>query len=433
MNCPICIASIQTVGFDYHPPLEYFDKVFAGLSKLNPRPFVDLYGGEPTVRADLVDVIKLARRHKLKVRLVTNGLKLADEAYCKKICDVRVPMRLSFDGLNPETYLKLRGDASVLQTKLQALANIKKFSHRKHSILTCLGKDTDIASVFNLCHDYGTVIDQLGIIPLKEDWHMGPERLEHPQMTPEDVENAVKSAVPDGQVNFISAGLVHCLALTRSFFTERKISKNFMFAGSHPNCESMTFLVSDGQKYRSINHYLKIPLDTLAEEVIRRGQKLNERLSTLNPKKFLHRWLGRLLTLKTFLPVALRAINFHAIFRGNPCLAILKTLIAPLNGQRIWDALRQVTSIPYFLRVGVLPFEEYLAVDAQRLANCKGLFAYEDVQDGQIKFIPVCTWFLYRKAILKTIADKYGVAPTKISQAAPSLPTDTPPKIKTAS
>jgi len=183
-----------------------------------------------------------------------------------------------------------------------------------------------------------------------------------------------------------------------------------MFAGSHPNCESMTFLVSDGQKYRSINHYLNIPLEQLAEEIAIRARKLDPRLSRLNPKKFFQRWYGRLLATQTFLPLILRALNLKALFKGKPVSGIARVVCAAIFRREPRKAFRNVTGIPNFLKVGVLPFEEYLSVENQRLANCKGVFVYEDIKDGQVKTIPVCTWFLYRKEILRTIAEKYGVA-----------------------
>ncbi len=424
MNCPICIASIQSVGFDYHPPIEYFKNLFESMSRMDPRPFVDLYGGEPTMRHDLLDIVKLARKNDLKVRVVTNGLKLADEEYCRMLCECKVPLRVGFDGRHPEIYRRLRGTTSVYERKLKGLENLKKYSHRKHSMLVCLGKDVNdkyVGDLFDMLHEYGRVFEQVGFIPLKEDWHGGPEEAVN-HTTPEDVERAIKSEVVDGNVDFIPAGLVHHLTRARAFFTDRKRSKNFMFAGSHPNCESMTFLVSDGKHYRSINHYMKIPLGDLTQEIIRRSRTLNERLGRLDPKKFFQRWYGRCLTVKTFLPIGLKAPNFRAIFRGNPLVAIGKIIVGTVRGERVWQALRRVTGIPSFLRVGVLPFEEYLSVDGQRLANCKGVFAYEDVRDGSVRYIPVCTWFLYRQEILKTIAEKYGVASPPAKASAPAEP-----------
>jgi len=43
---------------------------------------------------------------------------------------------------------------------------------------------------------------------------------------------------------------------------------------------------------------------------------------------------------------------------------------------------------------------------------CGAGFAYEDVDTGEIKTIPACTWWLYNKPILKKIAEKYAAAPS---------------------
>ena len=86
MNCPICIATIRGMGFDFNPPLEYFEKIFSELGRMEPPPVVLLFGGEPTVRDDLLEIIRIGRRHGLKPHVVTNGIRLADEEYCRRLC-----------------------------------------------------------------------------------------------------------------------------------------------------------------------------------------------------------------------------------------------------------------------------------------------------------------------------------------------------------
>ena len=56
-----------------------------------------------------------------------------------------------------------------------------------------------------------------------------------------------------------------------------------LFAGVHPNCESMTLLVSDGKTYRGINHYLKRPLSELAVECAEICKQLEPQLDRLDP------------------------------------------------------------------------------------------------------------------------------------------------------
>lgn len=410
MQCPICIASVQ-VGTEYHPPLEYFDKLFKKLSTFEMKPFVELYGGEPTVRDDLLQIIKTARSYRLKPRVVTNGLKLADEEYCRKLCNKKVRLRFSFDGENPEIYRKMRKSENACDTKLKALENIKKYSRSKNTILSCVGvgiNDEYVGDLLGICHKYLDAFDELGIIPLKQDLSPGASGTDVPT-TIEDIEDAVQKCVPDGNVEFFSAGLAHYFTPARSFFSDR-LSEKFMFGGTHPNCESATFLVSDGQKFRSINHYLKIPLSKLTGIVSARTKKLNERLSCYNRKKFLHRLFAKILIFKTMVPLLWIAPNYRAIFKGKPLRGSMRLLFALIKGQRFENALSRISGLPRVLRVGVLPFEQYQAVESHRLINCKGAFAFENTSDGQIKFVPTCTWFLYRQDVLKSITAKYGIA-----------------------
>ena len=417
MQCPMCIASVQ-VGTEYNPPLEYFDKIFKKLATFKIKPFVELYGGEPTVRADLLEIIKMARSYGLRPRVVTNGLKLADEEYCRKLCETKSRIRFSFDGRNPEIYRKMRRSEGAYEKKLKALENIKKYNRYKHTILSCVGigiNDDYVGDLIEVCHQYKDAFDELGIIPLKQDMAPGSGGTDAPT-TVEDIESAVQRSVSEGQVEFISAGLVHLLTPARSFFTKNRLSDKFMFGGVHPNCESATFLVSDGQKYRSINHYLKIPMSKLIEVVSKRTKKMNERLLRYNSEKFFDRWLARVIIIKTLIPLLWIAPNYNAIFRGRPVRGIMLTLWGALKGERFEYALSRVCKLPRVLRVGVLPFEQYQAVESNRLANCKGAFVFEDTKDGQIKFIPTCTWFRFRQNVLKSITDKYGVVSTAVSK-----------------
>ncbi len=95
------------MGFDFNPPMAYFEKIFAEISQWDPKPVVQLFGGEPTVRDDLFEIVALARKYGLRPNLTTNGLRLADEEYCQKLCEARIGMRFAFDGNHPDIYEKL--------------------------------------------------------------------------------------------------------------------------------------------------------------------------------------------------------------------------------------------------------------------------------------------------------------------------------------
>ena len=76
------------------------------IAKMHPKPVLQLFGGEPTVRDDLLEIHAIAYKHGLETHLTTNGLRLADDEYCKKICEAQIGLRFSLDGLTPEIYAR---------------------------------------------------------------------------------------------------------------------------------------------------------------------------------------------------------------------------------------------------------------------------------------------------------------------------------------
>ena len=137
MDCPMCGFSLRGMGFEFNPPLEYFEKVLHAVSEMRPRPVVNLFGGEPTVRDDMFDIIDIGRKYGLDMQITTNGLRLADEEYCRKLCEAGVGLRLAFDGRSREIYERLRNNGPAYDKKMRALENLKKYSRRKHTIIAC--------------------------------------------------------------------------------------------------------------------------------------------------------------------------------------------------------------------------------------------------------------------------------------------------------
>ncbi|HSW44429.1 MAG TPA: radical SAM protein [Phycisphaerae bacterium] len=435
MNCPICIANIGGMGFEFHPPLAYFEKVFEALGRMDPVPLVQLFGGEPTVRDDLLEIISAARRNGVKCRVVTNGLRLANEDYCRKLCDAGVRFQLALDGRSPEIYNRLRKNPGACEKKLKALENLKRFSRRKSAILCCAARNVNedwIGDLVECCHEYADVIDSLGLLPLTETWDEGTFETDV-YTTREDVEHMVERSVPGGQVEFIPAGVMHSFRPARSFFKNKSSSDALMFGGVHPDCETMTVLASDGRRYVSINQFLRKPLSWVAREILERGRRVNPRLSQLDPSKRWDRLRGKWIALRTFLPPALRAVDLRKVFRGNPVVVLLKMLGGVLRGSKMSDLARRHLNLSRLLRVATLPFEEFHSIDAARLQNCKAVFVYEDVADGRIKTVPACTWgSVYRNDILRKVSAKYNRSSLPAGEYAPTQAGGSPTQTRAA-
>jgi molybdenum cofactor biosynthesis enzyme MoaA len=405
MNCPICIANIPSMGFEFHPPIEYFEHVLGEMGKWDPGPVVQLFGGEPTVREDLFDIIAIARDNGLDVRIVTNGLKLADEGYCRRICELKVHVLIAFDGRSPGIYKKLRKSEGAYKKKVRALENLRKHSRHKNTIMCCVARkvnDNHMRDLIDFCHEGRDYIKCLHLIPLNETWPAGEFETDI-ATTSEDVEHIIDDAFPEGRVEFLPMGPSESLRRSLAFFGTAPLK----FGGVHPNCETATYLLTDGEQYWPLSHFLKQPLEDIAEEVVRRAAEIDPKLAKLSPNAWFQRLRGRVAVLKTFGGLVFRSINFRRLLRGSRTLAVLRILGGLLIGRSLKEQLRRHTRVQGAMLMVVLPFEEFHSVESARLQECPSGFAYEDPGSGEVKTVPVCLWGLYKTDIQRRIMARY--------------------------
>jgi len=108
LNCDFCFVNAQACGYVYEPS---FDQVVDMLALLRsekpvPTPAVQFSGGEPTLREDLIDIIKKAKELGFKqVQIATNGVKIGrDPGYAKSLKEAGLStVYLHFDGTTKET------------------------------------------------------------------------------------------------------------------------------------------------------------------------------------------------------------------------------------------------------------------------------------------------------------------------------------------
>ncbi len=114
LDCWYCFFYAEKVGFVYEPTLEQVEFMVRNLLKQGVTPAIQLTGGEPLIREDLLDIVKLLKSMGVRhIQLNTNGIKFArlyledpDEAvkYAKELREAGVnTVYLSFDGVRPET------------------------------------------------------------------------------------------------------------------------------------------------------------------------------------------------------------------------------------------------------------------------------------------------------------------------------------------
>lgn len=413
-NCPICIANVANMGFQFEPPFEYFEQLFRQIGALTPKPSVKLFGGEPTLRPDLVQIVNCARGMGLSTSIVTNGLRLADEAYCRELLATGVKIILSFDGRDPKVYQTLRGDAKVYDLKLRAAENIRKHRRSKITIMCVVAKGVNdhlIADLLRFCHEGSDFINACEFIPLTRTWKPGTIEADGADITAmEEVEKIIAAAVPGGKLEFLPAGLTPFKTVSKYLPIPR-----LTFAGAHPNCESIAFLVSNGKQYVAVSDYLKGgSLYAALEKWIARDEALGRRMERtergIAGRLGLARWIGRACSLKEVAGAVRESADTRAIFGSRAAWKSLKIALGILFGRKPKVLLRANTRLQKVLRVVVLPFEEPRTMDSTHLKRCPAAFAYSDPATGELRMMPACSWGIYKNDVMRSIMERYAPA-----------------------
>ncbi|WP_156761588.1 mycofactocin radical SAM maturase [Microbacterium karelineae] len=86
--------------------------------------YVNIGGGEPTVRSDFWELVEYATAHRVGVKFSTNGVKITPEVARDLAANSYVDVQISLDGATPEVNDHVRGPGSY-ETALRAMANLR--------------------------------------------------------------------------------------------------------------------------------------------------------------------------------------------------------------------------------------------------------------------------------------------------------------------
>jgi uncharacterized radical SAM superfamily Fe-S cluster-containing enzyme len=169
-HCPWCFAAAES-DKDSDPTLDTIEKWYDRLMELGEeRPFnIQLSGGEPTVREDLPQVIRMGREKGFDyIQLNTNGRKLGeDEGYARQLADAGLTtVFLQFDGMSDDIYREMRGEP-LIDIKKKAVENCAKVGLPVTLVPTILRHVNlnDIGNIFAYMKDNLNVIKGIHFQP----------------------------------------------------------------------------------------------------------------------------------------------------------------------------------------------------------------------------------------------------------------------------
>lgn len=141
LKCSICYAD-SLRGKYKEPSLREIKKA---LKTINGRQVISISGGEPTMREDLFQVIKLFHDDGHYIGLFTNGIKLKDIDYLRKLKKSGVDIvHINISSLSDDSvYEKMGMGKGLLKDKLAVLSNLRKLRLNTGIIYVAIPKLTD--------------------------------------------------------------------------------------------------------------------------------------------------------------------------------------------------------------------------------------------------------------------------------------------------
>ena len=127
LDCPICYT-INKNESAHHMSIDDMAKILGHLAEDHDElDIINFTGGEPTLNPHLLDFLQMCRDAGIRrLTISTNGLKLRDEAYVRKLAALDARIVLSLDTFRPDTDRILLG-ANTVKVKLEVLDLLEKY------------------------------------------------------------------------------------------------------------------------------------------------------------------------------------------------------------------------------------------------------------------------------------------------------------------
>ena len=163
LTCPICYTNANSRKTEDLTNGE----IKRNLDRLGDhRPVISLLGGEPTLREDLPDLLRHMTDRGFLVKLITNGIRLNDEAYVQELW--RAGLRwviLQFDGFSDDIYARTRG-RKLHALKMEVIDKLGR--HGFHIVLASMIvkgiNDHEVGRIIALARDHPSIV-QIGFLP----------------------------------------------------------------------------------------------------------------------------------------------------------------------------------------------------------------------------------------------------------------------------
>ena len=393
LRCPVCFANAAVAGYKYEPSQDEIRQMLRNLRNLKPHPCpaIQYAGGEPTVRNDIVELVKMAKEEGFThVQIATNGIRLAKrENLAKELKDAGLnTVYLAFDGVTPEPYINNRG-RDLLPDKIQAIENCRKVGLGIVLVPTLVKgvNDHQVGEIIKFAFDHNENIYGVNFQPVSFAGRTPSDHVEEQRITIPDFVNIIDE-VTDGQVpvdSFYPPSFVEPIADFISLLDGEDSAK--VTLNCHEHCGIATYVFRDKTEGNGKDNLIPITDFVDVDDMVDKLKEYNVKLRkggfgshkrvlaglTKNIPKFVHRK------------------------RTPENLDIVKILVN-VFAKGDYDALGDFSKDA--MLISCMHFMDPFNFDEDRVKKCVIHYA---TPDGRI--IPFCTMnSMYRESVEKQFA-----------------------------
>ena len=276
LRCPICFAHAGAAGYLYEPTKEEIKGMMENFlsNRPVPPPALQFSGGEPTVRDDLPDLIKMAKslgfRH---IEVNSNGIKMAESIdYCKSLKKAGLStVYLQFDGVTPAPYKVMRS-FDLFEIKKRALANLKAGGFRSVVLVPVLvgGVNEDqVGNIIRFAIEHRDIVRCINFQPVSITGRINKKERERMRITIPDLMRLAEEQT-NGLVKQEDWYPVSAVMPFIKFIGSLKRIQYIDFSAHH-HCGMATYLIIEGDKVVPISTQLNI--DGLLKTVSKADEK----------------------------------------------------------------------------------------------------------------------------------------------------------------
>jgi len=260
LKCPVCFANAAAAGYVYEPTKQQIKEMLQNLRQNSPVPPTALQfsGGEPTIRKDLPELVKMAKDLGFNhVEVNTNGIRLAQSVeYCKTLSEAGVStVYLQFDGLTDDVYKFTRG-VNLVETKMKAIENCREAGLASIVLVVTLIKgvnDHQLGDIIRFAVENFDVVRCINVQPVSLCGRLPEEERKKMRITIPDFMKLCEEQT-NGKIkadDFYPVPTVVPIAQAMGAIKH----KRYVEFTTHPHCGMATYLFVENGEIIPITHY----------------------------------------------------------------------------------------------------------------------------------------------------------------------------------